>query len=221
MTDAEHVSTTRAAYDATAALYAEQIGTEISAHVEAPLDRALLAAFVEQVAAGPTGPVADVGCGPGRVAAFLTARGLDVVGVDLSPAMVATARAAHPGIRFEEGLLTDLPVTDGALVGAVCWYSIIHTPPEELAHVGTELARAIAPGGQLLVAFQAGAGEAVRREHVGGRAVGLTSYRHDPAEVASHLAAAGFEVRARSTREAELPHESTPQAFVSARRAGA
>ena len=62
MGDPTQVSSTRAAFDATADLYAVRIGTEISAEVEAPLDRTLLAEFVELV--GDGSPVADLGCGP-------------------------------------------------------------------------------------------------------------------------------------------------------------
>jgi 2-polyprenyl-3-methyl-5-hydroxy-6-metoxy-1,4-benzoquinol methylase len=72
---------TRAAYDATAEFYARVVGTEVSPDFEGPLDRALLAAFAEVVQTR-AGVVADIGCGPGRVAAFLAARGVEVVGVD-------------------------------------------------------------------------------------------------------------------------------------------
>ncbi|MGC0419101.1 methyltransferase domain-containing protein [Embleya sp. AB8] len=41
-----------------------------------------------------TGPTLDVGCGPGRLAAALTRRGVAALGVDLIPAAVARARAA-------------------------------------------------------------------------------------------------------------------------------
>ncbi|MFF3905847.1 class I SAM-dependent methyltransferase [Streptomyces sp. NPDC001848] len=39
-----------------------------------------------------TGPVLDVGCGPGRLVAALAARGLPALGVDVSPAAVARTR---------------------------------------------------------------------------------------------------------------------------------
>jgi len=207
----------RAFYDATAERYAEQIGTEVTPDVEGPLDRALLEAFVELVAGGPVGPVADVGCGPGRVAAFLAARGVEVVGIDPSTAMLAVARRAHPGLRFEEGTLADLPVPDASLAGAVCWYSVIHAPPGHLGEVAAELARVLAPGGHLLVAFQAGGGEAVLRAATPETAIPLTSHRHDPDDVADRLAGAGLIVDARAVRAPSLPHESTPQAFLSAR----
>jgi ubiquinone/menaquinone biosynthesis C-methylase UbiE len=218
VTDPEYVSTTRAAYEATAEKYAEWVGTDLSSATEAPLDRALLEAFVESLGNATVGPVADVGCGPGRVAAFLAGHGLDVVGVDVSPAMLVVARRAHPSIPFKEGTLTDLPLPTGTLAGAVCWYSIIHTPPEYLGSVFNELGRVLNPEGQLLLAFQAGAGEAVHRSEIHGTKESLTSYRHAPAEICRYLIAAGLQPHAQATRGPEFPHESTPQAFILARR---
>lgn len=147
MTEPDHVSAARAVYDATAEVYGEVVGTELTPAFEGPIDRAVLAAFVECVTGSKAGPVADVGCGPGRMAAFLAAHGLNVIGVDVSQAMLAVARDAHPGIRFEEGRLTDLPLPDEYLGGAVCWYSIIHTPAAHLDDVFTELKRVLAHEG--------------------------------------------------------------------------
>jgi len=218
VTEPDHVSTVRAVYDASADAYVEAIGTEVTHAVEGPIDRALLVAFVEFVSGSGVGPVADVGCGPGRVAAFLAAQGIDVVGVDLSPAMLAVARSTHPEIRFDEGSLTALPYPDEGLAGAVCWYSIIHTPPEDLDAAFAELARVLARDGHLLVAFQAGAGECRRRTDAYGSGVTLPSYRHSADDVERRLTSAGLSVHARAVRAAELPHESSPQAFVFARR---
>ena len=216
--DPEHVSTTRLVYDASAEFYAERIGTTICPATEGPIDRAALEAFVELVGTG-TGRVADVGCGPGRVASLLADRGMDVVGVDVSRQMVAIARQAHPGITFREGRLTELPFDDRSLAGIVCWYSVIHTPPENLSEVAAELARVLAPGAQLLVAFQAGAGESIHRADAYGTTVRLTSYRHDPDDVARHLITTGLTVHTRISRDAMFEHESTPQAFLFAHRA--
>jgi ubiquinone/menaquinone biosynthesis C-methylase UbiE len=77
--------------------------------------------------------------------------------------MLTEARRAHPDIPFEEGRLDDLPITTESLSGAVCWYSIIHTPPERLVDTLTELKRVLEPGGHLLLAFQAGLSEPVHR----------------------------------------------------------
>ncbi len=94
MTEPSYLCATRAAYDTVAVDYAELVSRELAAK---PLDRALLAAFAELVQAAGVGPVADLGCGPGRVTAHLHHLGLTAFGVDLSPAMVAAARRRHPG----------------------------------------------------------------------------------------------------------------------------
>jgi SAM-dependent methyltransferase len=216
VTEPGYVSTARAVYDATAEQYASRVGTDVSAAFEGPVDRAVLAAFVELVGRAP-GLVADVGCGPGRVAAWLTAHGLDVVGVDVSHAMLTVARGAHPDVRFEEGRLTALPFENGSLVGAVCWYSIIHTPPGCLHDAFSELQRVLSDTGHLLVAFQAGDNESVHRNDAYGTGHSLTYFRHRPEDVAQSLVAAGLHPHAQAVRDPELDHESTPQAFIIAR----
>jgi SAM-dependent methyltransferase len=141
----------------------------------------------------------------------------DAIGIDVSPAMLVEARRAHPDIEFKEGRLDDLPITAGALAGAVCWYSIIYTPPERLDEVFAELRRVLEPGGHLLLAFQAGDGEATHRTDAHGTGLPLIIYRHGLGDLTRRLERAGFVVHATAERAPELDHESTPQAFVIAR----
>src|SRR5436190_14710807 len=47
--------------------------------------------------------VVDVGCGTGRVSAFLAENGFEVVGVDSSPAMLDVARERTDAVTFEAG----------------------------------------------------------------------------------------------------------------------
>ncbi len=62
--------------------------------------------FVQRLA--PTS-VLDAGCGTGRVGRELARRGLDVVGVDLDPEMLATARRVAPTVNWH---LADLMTAD-------------------------------------------------------------------------------------------------------------
>jgi len=213
-----HEVEARRAYDAVAEPYTAWAGPDISAATEAAVDRALLGALVDLLVGGPAGPVADLGCGPGRVAALMAGHGLTALGLDLSPGMVAQAGEAHPGLPVLAGSLRALPFADGALAGAVCWYSIIHTPPEGLAAVAAELARVLRPDAHLLVAFQAGDGGRRHRAEAFGRPISLDSFRHEPDLVAEVLAGAGLLVHTRVVRDPGLDHESSPQAFLLARR---
>ncbi|TDD24137.1 class I SAM-dependent methyltransferase [Actinomadura sp. KC06] len=141
---------TRSAYDSVAVLYADMFRDVLD---DMPLDRALLAAFAEMTR--DSGPIADLGCGPGRLTGHLASLGLPVFGVDLSPEMIAQARREHPDLSFAEGTITALDLADESLGGIVAWFSTIHTPPAELPRVFSEFHRVLAPGGHLLIAFQA------------------------------------------------------------------
>ncbi|PRY12153.1 class I SAM-dependent methyltransferase [Kineococcus rhizosphaerae] len=214
MDDPAHLQRTRHAYDVVARSFADLLP---GLDAETALDVAVLDDFAHRCRTAGLGPVADVGCGAGRVSAHLAAAGLDVVGYDLSPGMVDTARRDHPGLRFEVAALHDLPVADGALGGLLAWYSLIHTPPAELRAAAAEFARVTAAGAPLLTAFQAGTGERVERAHGYGHAVTFTNHRHDPQVVADVLTGAGFDVVVRLHRAAE-GRERTPQHLITAQR---
>ncbi|MFF5206992.1 class I SAM-dependent methyltransferase [Streptosporangium sp. NPDC000396] len=109
--------------------------------------------FAEVVRTAGGGPVAELGCGPGYVAAYLQKLGLDIFGLDLSPVMIDLAREAYPELGFEVGSMDALDLADGGLRGIVSWYSVIHTPPQELPAYFREFRRVLAPGGHLLLGF--------------------------------------------------------------------
>jgi len=215
MIEASYLDTTRTAYDTVAVNYAEQQNAALD---DRPLDRAMLAGFAQLVISADVGPVADLGCGPGHVTAHLRSLGLTARGIDLSPAMVAVARAAHPDLRFDEGSMTALDLPDGELGGILARYSIIHTPPEQLPVVFAEFHRVLAPGGHVLLAFQVG-DERVHVQKGYGHVVSLDAYRLSPDTVVELLERAGFEMVARLLREPE-EDEKTPQAHLIARKPG-
>ena len=116
-------SDVQTSYDVVADEYVRRFLTS-SAHK--PIDRQLLDRFAARVCGA--GPVCDVGCGPGHVARYLHERGVHVMGIDVSPAMVRHARALNSGIDFQQGDMRALEVEDGALAGIAAFYSIIHIP---------------------------------------------------------------------------------------------
>lgn len=207
MTEPEFVRATRVAYDTVAEDYAELLQGELAAN---PFDRAMLDTFAELVPSDL--PVADLGCGPGRITAYLHELGCDAFGIDLSPAMVAVARRAYPDLRFDVGTLTATALGDGAAGGVVAWYSIIHTPPEQLPEIVAEFRRVLCPGGHLLLAFQAG-NERVALTNAYGDDIALDAYRLAPDAINAMLQHAGFTVIAQLLRE-PLEREKTQQAYV-------
>jgi len=190
----------RASYDAVAARYAQEIGGELAGK---PVDRALLACLAELAG---DGLIADVGCGPGHVTAYLADLGADVVGIDLSPGMIQVARERHPELRFEVGSLLALPVEDGRWAAAVCAYSIIHLGEDERRAAFAELARAIAAGGWLMVSFhvsmaEQAPGSVAHVQEWWGLEVDLDFHFLEPEDMVEEMIAAGFTVMAWTERQ--------------------
>jgi ubiquinone/menaquinone biosynthesis C-methylase UbiE len=184
------------AYDAVAATYAEMFRDTLR---DSPLDRAILDAFAEVVGASGDARVADLGCGPGHITAYLDKLGVQVFGVDASSAMIELARQAHPDLRFEVGTMEALRVADGALSGVLSRWSIIHTPPREISVILAEFHRVLAPGGHLLVGFSASEGPA-HPTQVFDHSV-APAYRWWPDHLAGLLRESGLAEVARMTCE--------------------
>jgi SAM-dependent methyltransferase len=143
------LGTVTSAYGAAASRYIERIGSADLADAE---DRDLVRSWASDL----HGPVLDAGCGPGHWSAFLHALGAEVRGVDATPEFVDHAARTWQGIDFRLGDLRRLDLADGALGGVLSWFSVIHTDPEEVPGVLAGFARALRPGGSLLLGFFSG-----------------------------------------------------------------
>jgi SAM-dependent methyltransferase len=96
--------------------------------------------------------VLDAGSGEGYGCALLAAAGAaHCVGVDVAPAAVEHARAAHGSgtVEFVTGDVTDLPFTDNSFDVVTCFETIEHVAAQE--RVIAELARVLRPDGALLI----------------------------------------------------------------------
>jgi SAM-dependent methyltransferase len=196
---ADFIEATRSSYDAIAPAYSAEHPDGLG---EGPVETALLTAFAELVrTAGAEAPVADVGSGPGYVTARLNALGVQAFGIDLSPHMVALAREAHPRLRFQVGSMTSLDVPDETLGGIIALYSTIHIPDAELPGVLAEFHRALRPGGQVLLAFQASEGEHIHMTERYGQDIALDYYFRTPAQIATFLTEAGLTLAAQARVE--------------------
>ncbi len=91
--------------------------------------------------------VLEVGSGTGLVLRALAPLARRAVGVDLSPGMLARARAR--GLEVVEGSASALPFADATFDVAVSFKTLPHVP--ELARALSEMARVVRPGGTLFV----------------------------------------------------------------------
>ncbi|MFI8997773.1 class I SAM-dependent methyltransferase [Streptomyces sp. NPDC053542] len=202
----------RRSYDTVAEEYADRLHNELDGK---PLDRALLASLLEQTEPGTA--IADLGCGPGHVAAWLAEKGARTVGIDLSAGMVETGRRRFPQVEYREGDLLGLPAGDGEFGSAVAFYTIIHLDPGDVRRAFKEAARVLRPSGLLLLAFHVG--EEVRHlDEWWGYDVDVDFRFLDPARVSALLEAAGFTVEMRMERTHYAHEAETRRAYLLARR---
>lgn len=144
-------------------------------------------ALVRRHLTGVTGPVLDLGCGPGHWTAYLHSLGAEVMGVDTVPEFIAYARATYPGPAFRLGSMTILDVPEHSVDGILSWYSTIHVPPTHLSRGLAEFRRLLAPSGGLVAGFFDSDDAVAAFDHKV-----ITAYRW-PADIfAEQLVEAGF-----------------------------
>lgn len=199
-------------YDTVAASYADLLRDALAS---APYERGVLALFAELVHTNGGGPVADVGCGPGRLTAHLHTLGVETFGIDLSPAMIDIARRDHPGLRFEVGSMTTLGLADSSVAGLLAWFSLIHIPDNEIPTVFAHFYRVLHPDGVLLLGFFVGDEHRLKTQGYGGYPMKVYVHLRPPDRVATWLRDAGFTVEAQILLD---PGKSVPTAVLFARR---
>jgi SAM-dependent methyltransferase len=211
----EKILNTQTSYDAVVAEYAAKFQDEMD---QKPFDRACLDRLAREV--GTLGPICDLGCGPGQIARFLHRQGANVLGVDLSPQMVAEASRLNPEIPFYQGDMLSLPDGDESWGGIAAFYCIIHIPREKVVDALREMKRVLrspdpikgSSGGVLLVTFHIGE-EVVHLDEWWEKPVDLDFAYYQPEEMESWLKEAGFEL------EETLVREPNPEVEYASRRA--
>jgi SAM-dependent methyltransferase len=206
-----YLTAVQKSYNTVAADYAQLVKNPAELD---PLSRAMLAAFAEALRVAGLGPVADLGCGPGKVTAHLAALGVPAFGVDLSPKMIELARQAYPDLDFTVGSMTSLAIRDNELGGILAYYSTHHTPPEQLPVVYAEFHRTLAPGGLLMLAGHVGDDEYLHlrpTQAYGSHPVSYESHLLPAERIAELLNRAGFVITARLVQE---PDEGARRKFA-------
>lgn len=159
--------------------------------------------------------VGDLGCGTGRVTQALAPYVGRVVAVDGSEEMLDAARerlAGAANVDLRQGELESLPIENGTLEAALL-VLVLHYLPDP-ARVLAEAARALRPGGRLLVVDMLPHEDEEHQRRLGYVWPGFSSE-----QVTRYLDSAGFQ----SIRIHPLPHEpgaEGPSLFTAAARSG-
>ena len=111
-------------------------------------------AFVDYVNPAPDASVLDIATGPGFVALAFAERVHEVVGIDLTPAMLERAeleraRRGLTNVRFELGDVESLPYADRSFDVVTCGSAFHHFPAPE--RVLREMARVLRPAGVVAI----------------------------------------------------------------------
>jgi SAM-dependent methyltransferase len=205
---------TQSSYDQVAAEYAEKYKDEMDYK---PFDRDCLDRLAREV--GKLGPICDLGCGPGQIARYLHRQGVEALGVDLSPRMVAEAQRLNPEVAFHQGDMLRLPDADNSWGGIAAFYCIIHIPRPQVVDALREMKRVLKPGGVLLVTFHIGE-EIKHVEEWWEKPVNLDFAFYKPHEMEAWLKEAGYELVETLVREPNPEVEvATQRAYLFARKA--
>lgn len=201
------IQDTQNSYDQVAHEYAEKFKDEMD---DKPFDRDCLDRLAREV--GDLGPICDMGCGPGQIARYLHRRGVNTLGVDLSPRMIEEAQKLNPEIPFHQGDMLALPAADNSWGGIAAFYCIIHIPREQIVDALREMKRVLKPSGVLLITFHIG-DEIKHLDHWWEKPVNLDFAFYQPEEMKKWLTDSGFEL------EDTLVREPNPEVEVATRRA--
>lgn len=148
--------------------------------------------------------ILDVGCGNGKDCKYISEKGFEVNGIDLSVGMLAIAKEKVPNGKFEVMDIADITYPENSYDGIISNCSLFHIPSEELPKTLESFARVLKPKGKLLLILQEGLGETMIEEPY---RPGVNIYmNYFSVEIISNLLQEyGFEVN--SIEKEESPNE--------------
>lgn len=155
-------------------------------------DQVTLGRLVALAAPGEGTAALDVGTGAGHTALALAPHVREVVGVDLTEAMMAEARALAEkrgiaNVRFVHGDALALPFPDASFDLVTCRRAAHHFP--DLRRAVAEMARVLRPGGRVVIDDRT-----VPEDDGADEAINFMDRLHDPSHVRDHRPAVWQEV---------------------------
>ena len=99
-----------------------------------------------------TSSLVDLGCGGGWIESYLSDECSNIVGLDLAPSMLTSAKKVNPDREFVCGDLCKLPFMDESFDRVLCYFVFINFCDENLFYEGVkEIFRVLQPGGVALI----------------------------------------------------------------------
>ncbi|KAK0609959.1 S-adenosyl-L-methionine-dependent methyltransferase [Bombardia bombarda] len=98
--------------------------------------------------------IVDIGCGSGRpVCSILADGGHDILGIDISPVMIAAARERVPNARFEQMDIRDFSSPDNYYDAVTAYFSMVaFVTQQEIMDFVAKIYRMVRPGGLFVFA---------------------------------------------------------------------
>lgn len=141
----------------------------------------------------------DVGCGTSRYAGRFIEKGLEYVGIDLSPLMVEVSKKRNPDSLFSAMSFRRLSFPDESFDGLWCCCSLGYEPKRNIAQVLKELRRVLVKNGILFVVMpDIEVSDEEINDHDDGEAIYYSLYFPD--EFHEELERAGFRVEKQIRR---------------------
>jgi SAM-dependent methyltransferase len=149
--------------------------------------------YVDLVLKGlkPEARVLDLGCGTGEpIAKYVAQKGFRVVGVDESEKMLEIAKKEVPEAEFIRDDMVSVQLT-GSFAAGIVWDSLFHIERGYHSSIFNKLAKALEPGGRLLLSVGGSGADSFTSEMFGQ----TFSYSgHEPEVTRKLLEAERFEI---------------------------
>ena len=182
-------SITFKAYDLLAEKYHALFKDELS---QKAYDRKLIDNYAQYFS--PFSIIYDVGCGPsGHIGKYLFDKGLNVMGIDISEKCIDIARNYNRDMTFKRMDMMNLQVDDQSIDGIIAFYSIIHTPKENIDKIFQEFKRALKIGGKVMLAVKEGKGEGLE-DHILDSDMSIYFSYFTKKEVETYFISNGFKI---------------------------
>ena len=143
---------------------------------------------------GKGAKVLDLGCASGYQSKLLKSQGLDVVGLDLSPKMIAIAKKRVPSAEFVVSDMIKMEFAMGSFDGVYVRASLLHIPKRLVAKVLRSIHKILKSNGIFYLAVKEGKGEGEVEDERHGRKVKRFFSFFQKQEIIDFLENAGFRI---------------------------